>query len=399
MAQMTRAEFDAILAALIEDNTAQSITPDDLRTVIDALMDSVLWYDEGDAGQAQTFTGPIDFSGTDHLGLRHINLTTAERDLLTPALGDEIFNTSADELQVYTGSGWVPSAVQPGGSGSLDNLVEDTTPQLGGNLDLNGKTVGVATAADLVKLNAFTFSAVEGNRLLGVTSAIQTQLDAKVAAASPTLTGTPIAPNPALGTDTTQIATMAAVQDALALRSWSAATAAFPTGALAGWRYRATTAGTINGITFAPGDVIEALIDSPSSSVFSANWARDLQTTPIAGALTDSDTAVTVGVFPYGIPIGPELAGANVVAFRINAHTAATDGSTTFTLNRRRAGTTVEVLSADLTLPVSTYTATTSAINTSNDDLAAGDLLYPEVATVPTTAPFGVSYLISVRLP
>ena len=36
--------------------------------------------------------------------------------------------------------------------GSSD-LVSDTTPQLGGNLDLNGHTVGAATAADLSKLH------------------------------------------------------------------------------------------------------------------------------------------------------------------------------------------------------------------------------------------------------
>ena len=37
--------------------------------------------------------------------------------------------------------------------GGLADIVEDTTPQLGGNLDLNGHTVGDATAADLTKLH------------------------------------------------------------------------------------------------------------------------------------------------------------------------------------------------------------------------------------------------------
>lgn len=45
----------------------------------------------------------------------------------------------------------------------------------------------------------------------GVTSAIQTQLDAKAALASPALTGTPTAPTAASGTSTTQIATTAFV--------------------------------------------------------------------------------------------------------------------------------------------------------------------------------------------
>lgn len=43
---------------------------------------------------------------------------------------------------------------------------------------------------------------------------VNTEMTAKAAAASPTLTGTPLAPTAALGTDTTQIATTAFVQDA-----------------------------------------------------------------------------------------------------------------------------------------------------------------------------------------
>jgi hypothetical protein len=101
----------------------------------------------------------------------------------------------------------------------------------------------------------------------------------------------------------------------------------------------------------------------------------------------------------FGIPVGPELAGANIVSFRVNVHTASPDGATTFTVNRRRSGTSVEVLSADLSLATSGYTAATTAINTSNDDLAAGDMLYPEVSAVPTTAPTGASGIISVRWP
>jgi hypothetical protein len=38
------------------------------------------------------------------------------------------------------------------GSG-IENVVEDASPQLGGNLDLNGHTVGAATAGDLTKLH------------------------------------------------------------------------------------------------------------------------------------------------------------------------------------------------------------------------------------------------------
>ncbi len=50
MALVTRAEFDALLASIIEDNTSGSITPEDLRSVFDSLMDSVIWYNEASEG-------------------------------------------------------------------------------------------------------------------------------------------------------------------------------------------------------------------------------------------------------------------------------------------------------------------------------------------------------------
>jgi hypothetical protein len=56
-----------------------------------------------------------------------------------------------------------------------------------------------------------TATGTELNFVDGVTSAIQTQLDAKAALASPALTGTPTAPTASNGTNTTQIATTAFV--------------------------------------------------------------------------------------------------------------------------------------------------------------------------------------------
>jgi hypothetical protein len=71
-------------------------------------------------------------------------------------------------------------ATPAGGGSGISNVVDDSTPQLGGNLDLNGNTVGDASAADLTKLHALAASATELNYVDGVTSAIQTQLDGKI---------------------------------------------------------------------------------------------------------------------------------------------------------------------------------------------------------------------------
>ena len=45
----------------------------------------------------------------------------------------------------------------------ISNVVEDTTPQLGGNLDLNSNNVGDADAADLTKLSEVTATSTELN--------------------------------------------------------------------------------------------------------------------------------------------------------------------------------------------------------------------------------------------
>ena len=49
--------------------------------------------------------------------------------------GDLAFNTTDNNLKFYNGSAWV--SIAPG----IANVVEDTTPQLGGTLDVNGNTI------------------------------------------------------------------------------------------------------------------------------------------------------------------------------------------------------------------------------------------------------------------
>jgi len=87
---------------------------------------------------------------------------------------------------------------------SLDDLLDGTTaikPNLSEGLWKVGGTAVLPTAAEL-------------NFVDGVTSAIQTQLNAKAALASPALTGTPTAPTATAATNTTQLATTAFVTTA-----------------------------------------------------------------------------------------------------------------------------------------------------------------------------------------
>jgi chemotaxis protein histidine kinase CheA len=67
--------------------------------------------------------------------------------------GDLYYNTTSGNLKYYTGSAWVAVT-----SGGITDLVQDTSPQLGGMLDVNGQAIGDGTL-ELVKF-AETASAV-----------------------------------------------------------------------------------------------------------------------------------------------------------------------------------------------------------------------------------------------
>jgi hypothetical protein len=129
--------------------------------------------------------------------------------LLTGAL---YFNTVFNEMRVYTGSVWVAAYVSLGSALlSANNLsdVNNAATALG-NLGLT------ATAAEINKLAGTPagLTSTELGYVDGVTSAIQTQLNAKAALASPALTGTPTAPTATAADNTTQIATTAFVTTA-----------------------------------------------------------------------------------------------------------------------------------------------------------------------------------------
>jgi hypothetical protein len=92
------------------------------------------------------------------------------------------------------------------------NLLDGVTATTAELNILDGVT---ATAAEINALDGITATVTELNYTDGVTSAIQAQIDAKAALSSPPFTGVPTAPTATLGTDTTQLATMAALKAAL----------------------------------------------------------------------------------------------------------------------------------------------------------------------------------------
>ena len=113
----------------------------------------------------------------------------------SPNEGDLWADTTANVLKHYNGTSWAAVTAVDG----LADVVDDTTPQLGGNLDMNSKTIAgvdatemailegaTVTTAELNLLDGVTSTTTELNYTDGVTSDIQTQLDAKVAKTSAT---------------------------------------------------------------------------------------------------------------------------------------------------------------------------------------------------------------------
>ena len=107
-----------------------------------------------------TMTGKIEFSGTGHAGIRLNNLTTAERDALTPEVGDKIFNTTAGEEQVYDGTNWVSPTGAVDASETAKGLVEIAT-----TTEVNNGTETGSTGAYLATSPAGLAASKYGSQL------------------------------------------------------------------------------------------------------------------------------------------------------------------------------------------------------------------------------------------
>jgi len=84
-------------------------TFDDIATAIaskPSLSDNNTWTGTNTLQDTTTFEEEVDFSGTTIGGLRVNNLTTTQRDALTPANGMVIYNTTTSALNQYVGGAW-----------------------------------------------------------------------------------------------------------------------------------------------------------------------------------------------------------------------------------------------------------------------------------------------------
>jgi hypothetical protein len=115
--------------------------------------------------------------------------------------------------------------------------------------------------------------------------------------------------------------------------------------------------------------------------------------------VANSDIAVVVADGISGIPIPVELNGFDITDVIATVHDKGITDTTDVQIRRRRAGSDVDVLSTKVTIG-DEYFASDGVINTSNDDLATGDILYIDVDAIHSgTAPNGLSVIITVNVP
>jgi len=113
----------------VTGNLTVTGTTNSVETTNTRITDNIVTYNQGATGAGVGGTG---FSGIE-----------IERGSLDNAL--LVFDESDDAFKVSTDGGSTYTALTTGGGG-LGNVVEDTTPQLGGDLDINGKNIISATS-------------------------------------------------------------------------------------------------------------------------------------------------------------------------------------------------------------------------------------------------------------
>lgn len=244
-----------------------------------------------------------------------------------------------------------------GGGSAIESVVEDTTPQLGGQLDVNGQALGDGTN-ELLKFSE-TASAVNEITVANAATGNNPQLQATGDDANVSINLVP------KGSGTVQAGGNSVVH--------------------AGDKAVASDLNT---------GTSTAKVNTPDALAGSVFGEKTLVVAPFA-----SSEAVTTGDGEIGLPITATLNGMDIVNVTAFVYDKGITGTTDVQIRRRRAGSNADVLSTKITIG-DEFFATDEVINTSNDDLATGDMLFVDVDAIHSgTAPNGLTVAITCRLP
>lgn len=239
-------------------------------------------------------------------------------------------------------------------------------------------------AIDAAKIHDGTISNTEFGYLNGVTSAIQTQLNAKAPTASPSFTGTVTLPTGLTGViraDSGVVSVDSDVTDIVTAATSSAAgKVELATGA-------ETTTGTDTDRAVTPDGLAASDYGKRVVTLLPFDDSEDVATGDGAGDLF------------YRVP--SVLNGYNLVAVAASVQTAGTTGTTDIQIHN--VTDTADMLSTKITIDSaetdSSTAATAAVINSATDDVATGDSLRIDVDAVSTTAPKGLLVELTFQLP
>lgn len=321
-----------------------------------------------------------------------IDFTLTGQNITASLIAGSIDETKLD-ASVNASLDLADSASQPGHTHTAANITDFDT-EVSNNTDVAANTTArhaAVTVTDSSEIN-FTLTGQDITASLVASSIDETKLDASVNAslnlADTALQAADVDDTPVNGATTDPISS-----------NWAfdhAATAASDTAA--GHVELAIASEVTTGTDATRAVTPDALAGS--------EFGKRTIAIQVSGSAS-ADTALATGDGLAAVAIDTTLAGMNIVAVRAVVTTVSSSGNPTFAIRRSRrssatARTIVDVLSTSLTIDANDFSsedaATAAVINTSNDDLTAGDVLLIDCDTAGTGTK-GVTILITCQLP
>ena len=122
-----------------------------------------------------------------------------------------------------------------------------------------------------------------------------------------------------------------------------------------------------------------------------------LTTRNVSLSLFASDASAAVIDGALGLPIPSTMNGLTLREVLVSViEPGLVSGILSIQVRRFRAGAEVEMLSIPTTLAVDEYVSINGVVDSSNDDVLTGDILFVDVTTVPATPPEGVSVSLTL---
>lgn len=298
------------------------------------------------------------------------NVDLGTYDLITDTItakssaGLLLENASGGDV-LHIGSGGGVNATAYGGW-NFDGATANTIASFGASKTLT--SLDTATYPSLTELSY----------VKGVTSAIQTQLNAKVDDGAVTTSGLTMSTARILGRTT---ASTGAIEELSTVDSFVSAASD-------------TTAGKIEVATTAETNTGTDATRAVSPDGLAGSYAG---TKSVSIAVFAPTTDVATGDGKAYITIPEALNGMNLVRAQATVVTAGTTNATTVMIYNVTQ--TADMLSGAISIASGGTVGTVGTIDTGNDDVATNDVLRIDVDSVSTTAPKGLMIVLEFRLP